>query len=225
MSKVHLRQQRQTIVIVIIFSFFLLFFPVLFYFMHFRSGSVSNDPSDWADFSTYLTSFIGLVNVLIVGGLTFVLYRYNQQRDYELDKVQKESRRIEEINERPILVFRKFKSHMFYTLCNIGHGVALNISIKSSETKITDKWDSSFIAYSLGSKDEVDMIWTSSCKLLAAEYSDIFGNKYGSFMENDEICVFKLLNEEGEIEHKDKVVMLRLPAETTSVFLMKKSSI
>ena len=35
MSKVHLRQQRQTIVIVIIFSFFLLFFPVLFYFMHF----------------------------------------------------------------------------------------------------------------------------------------------------------------------------------------------
>ncbi len=56
--------------------------PILLYCIHFRGYSISNDPSDWADFGSYL----GGVYTLLVTFLAIYLTRHLEHKDLEWKK-------------------------------------------------------------------------------------------------------------------------------------------
>lgn len=209
------------LVIVSMISVAFLVVPLLFYTNKFSKGVMSDYPSDWAAFSNYMSLFVSFTSFLIISLLTYMLYRYNKKRDWEITEAKNEFSRKEEILERPVIVFRKFQSHSYYTLCNIGKGAALNISIKSCKKELGTHWEFCHNSYSISSTEEIQMIWTNSCIAIAAEYSDIFGNKYGSFMDNDQIRVFKLLDKDDLKKYYVEIEKLNRPSLEISAFQMQ----
>lgn len=59
-----------------------LFIPVLVYMLHFRKLSISDDPSDWADFGSY----IGGIYTVLVTFLAILLTRHIENKDVERNK-------------------------------------------------------------------------------------------------------------------------------------------
>lgn len=158
--------------------------PLVLYLIRFSGNGYSLLTTDWANFSTYMGLAISTISTLIIGALTVMLYKYNQDRDGE-------AKRREEVLDRPIIVFRKFKEMHYYSLCNIGKEAALNIKIKTWFNIREQEWRCQHIAYSLKEGDEVIMIWTKDCKCIVASYDDIFGINYYSYMEDDSMSVFR----------------------------------
>ena len=58
--------------------------PLLLYFIQFRHCDISNDPSDWADFGSY----IGGVYTLLVTFLAIYLTRHLEKKDVEWKKTK-----------------------------------------------------------------------------------------------------------------------------------------
>lgn len=65
-----------------ILFFLLLVAPILIYVIRFHSFSISDDPSDWADFGSYL----GGVYTVLVTFLAIILTRHYERKDVEWKK-------------------------------------------------------------------------------------------------------------------------------------------
>lgn len=65
-----------------VFFFLVLIAPIVVYCVHFRHYSVSDDPSDWADFGSY----IGGIYTLLVTFLAIYLTRHLERKDVEWKK-------------------------------------------------------------------------------------------------------------------------------------------
>ena len=58
---------------------------VLAYVFNFWSQKISNDTGDWGAFSDYLNPFVSFLNLIILGWLSFVVFKYNSNRDKQND--------------------------------------------------------------------------------------------------------------------------------------------
>lgn len=85
--------------------------PVCIYFYHFCHLHLSDKGEDWASFGSFISPFISLSSLIMLGFLSFRLYKIEQNRDWTLLEIKKVS---------PLIVIE-----------NIGVGPAKNIIIKS----------------------------------------------------------------------------------------------
>jgi hypothetical protein len=85
--------------------------PVVIYFSHFNHLYLSDKGEDWASFGSFMSPFISISSLILLGYLSFRLYKIEQNRDWTLLEIKK---------IRPLIVIE-----------NIGVGPAKNIIIKS----------------------------------------------------------------------------------------------
>lgn len=169
---------KNTIYLTILIS---IIFPIGIFILNFYTQNFSNENSEWADFSTYLSGFISLANFIIFIFLTKEIHNYNLKRDDQLSKL-----------EKPILSFRRINSsNKNYYVENIGKGAAINVIISGSLNLNEKKWSESYKYYSFSSNSERE-ICVQNNNALIAKYKDIYGTEYISFMDNDELRYFEI---------------------------------
>lgn len=142
------------------------------FIIFFGEHGYSKESADWANFSTYISPFIMLANLVVFSYFTFKLYIYQKRRDEQQDML-----------EKPILSFNRLGNR--YNIVNVGKGSALNIVLKTNYDSISEKWYDSHLLYSLCSIYSKDLPNTYNTSSMCAIYYDIFGNEYVSYFEKD----------------------------------------
>src|SRR5690606_34387595 len=109
-------------VLVIIIIFFL---P---YFLNFGKTNSELSPysNDWANFATFFGLAVSILNLIIFYYLTMELHKYNLNKDIE--------------EAQPIISFHLKDGDSFYTIENIGRGIALDLKVKQNFDHETELW-------------------------------------------------------------------------------------
>jgi hypothetical protein len=133
--------------------------------------------------------------------LTYFIYEYNLNKD-------KESTRVTDLLNRPVLSFRKeeFKEH--YTVDNIGKGAAINVVIRGKLHN--EKWQEAYIYYGIKDDACIDLKWSHNCNKLIALYYDIFGREFISFMDDDRLRVIDCDDRASIAKYQTEFNMARL---------------
>src|SRR5690554_3248736 len=76
----------------------------------------SSESSDWADFATFISLAIAIINLIIFYLLTLEIHKYNITQNKK--------------NIKPIISFKLINSKESYWLENIGSGIAVDVKIK-----------------------------------------------------------------------------------------------
>lgn len=189
---------KQNYLIVPITSSLIIGFIVL-YFYNFHDN-LSNNSADWSNFSTFISLGVTIANLIVFIFFTIKIQEYNANRDKAVDIAMAEQQKRDEIVNKPILVFAKLDNPNYYNVQNLGVGPALNVLISSNIKN--DEWEKHFIYYSIPKDGKIGLKFSSGSNALLAEYTDILGVKYHSFMVNDHQYIFDKRNQEYIIEHK-----------------------
>ena len=192
-------KNNTTIVILLSISFITI--PLLIYIFYFSGSPISKKSNDWADFSTYLATFVSLANLIVFVYFTRLVYLYSLNRDKILDDF-----------ERPVISFSKISELDRYTIENVGKGSALNIEVKSHFDKSNSIWAQKRITYSFQSGMSKTMNWTTECNALCATYQDIFGHEYASYFEKDKLIFIDISNRKSKIQYSAELILSQLPA-------------
>lgn len=166
----------------------ILFVPFLLYLSINHNNSFSKSPVDWANFSTYISLFVGLANLVVFILLTQRINTINEELNMKNNLLQISL-------NRPVISFRRNNSNSKYEIENIGNGVALNTKLKI-RTSQSGNFEIEYIMHSL-KKDFNREIEKTPINCLIANYEDIFGNKYISFMIGDKLSIIN----ENEIDN------------------------
>jgi hypothetical protein len=168
---------RRMIVIIIIISII----PIIFYLLNFSNTTISDNPTDWASFSDFLSLFVSVSNLIVFIYFSFQLYEYNALKDNQDSE-------FKAANERPILTCRSIikSDKELWVVKNIGRGAALNLKISEIPNRL-EKSELTFIkCFSLGETDEIELDWISFANVIVILYEDIFSNKYVTVVADDE---------------------------------------
>ena len=183
---IDLLKNIRLLVIIVICVFTIL--PVVVYIISFGSNGISDKSNNWANLSTFISGFLTLANLIIFSILTVSIQEYTLKKDTE-------SKRIAKIINRPLLSFVKESENAFYSIENIGNGSALNIVLRGHFHQ--HKWQQAYLFYSLVSGSTKPLKWTKGCNKLMANYSDVFGNEFISFMDGDTLRVIDCKDEKS----------------------------
>jgi hypothetical protein len=160
--------------------------PALIYILKFSGLPIAEDDSKWANFSTYLGGFFTLANVAAFVVLTLEIHQYNLNRD-------RESRRYAELVNQPVISFYSIGKASRYNIHNVGRGAAINVVVKGHFHN--NQWQNAYILYAIAPEISKELTWSQNCNELMAEYYDISGRKYISFMDNDTLRVIDCSDE------------------------------
>jgi len=137
------------------------------YIWTFSKSDISNKPEHWGQFGDYFGMIVSLIGTVAVFGLSYLVYRGQQERD-------KWERDILELNERPILIFTA-DNNVYDKCINVGKGAAHNVIIG----KVTFNGQKDvFKAYSIPSSGYIQVMWQNNPNELYAYYESINGKKY-----------------------------------------------
>jgi hypothetical protein len=99
---------KTRIVIIIIGVSLIVILPLTIYFYHFN-GTLSDKPSDWGSFGSYISPFVSLAYTILIAVLTYLLVTIEMARD------------------KPTLIIGLLKPKL--TVYNIGKAQAVNIKV------------------------------------------------------------------------------------------------
>jgi len=132
--------------------------PLLFYYIKFKEYEISNSPTDWADFSTYLSgttgvllSFFAVTFALISIYFTTRIAKYIQIKDLEFNTKQKELElklTYSQNKPYPYLDLAKLPNKTSITLQNMGLGTLIirKIQIRYNEAENFDSFRHLFLS-------------------------------------------------------------------------------
>lgn len=176
----------------------LILLPALVFFLYFRNDVALDKSSGWADLATYMSVFVSLANLAVFIILTEKLHSYNQQRDDLLSKADK-----------PIIIFKLKKENTNYLAENVGRGAALNVIIKGDLDIPNKCWNEAYHYYSFSANMEKKVCVKKNNALLA-EYEDIYGNEYVSYMDWDKLRYFEIKTENKKREKSEEPEELKI---------------
>lgn len=169
--------KRSLFLILIVASVLIIIGPVLFFVFKLGSTNVSRNLSEWSNFSNYWSAFINLANLIVISVLSYLIFRFDQNR-------HRESEKRENILDRPLLAFIK-NTHGIYYVKNVGKGAAINIILKSNYVEQSQKWEHVNVLYSLKEGDSLILEWIPQSSMFIAKYQDVFDNSFYSYMKDD----------------------------------------
>jgi len=202
---------KKNIVIAVVLCSLLLILSILIFVISISMQNPIIKRAVLVDFSFFISAIIAFVNMIVVGALTILIYDYNQ-------KVTEDRIIHENILEKPILAFRMYERVGFYTVQNVGKGAAINVKVKSNLDLENRKWDQLRLSYSLQSGEGKEMSWTYNCNAISAEYSDIFGTRYCSYMRDDDLKVICLDENKDLLKYKIEIELNSLDVKRTLQF-------
>ena len=170
--------KKSTIIIFALLGLILIVGPIIAYIFFLGSTSISKNLSEWANFSNYWSPFISLSSLIILAYLSYVVFKFDQNRHIESEK-------REVILDRPMLAFIKNRTTNLYYLKNVGKGAAINILLKANLIRDKARWQYKSQMYSLKEGDAYSLEWIETSTMFIAYYQDVFGKAYFSFMEHD----------------------------------------
>ena len=180
-------------ILVVLFLLGIIGIPTIIYLYHF-SGGYSKKSEDWSNFSSFISMYVALCNLIIFIILTYEFYSYTQANDKLSDK------RVT-LLERPIISFYLDRLQGSFCIHNVGKGAALNIIIRSNIIK--DQWMYAFHWYSLRPEQAPELLkWTGNSMEIFATYSDTFGNEYISYMDNNILRIIDLQDKKSKEKYK-----------------------
>src|ERR1700682_1163582 len=95
---------------ILIPAIIVLFF-ISYYFIHFWSGKISDDGSDWSGFSEYLQMIFTFVNLILFAAIAITTYEYTKTSDVNQ---RKDDRRF----QMPIIGFSRNLKNEYYNIRN-----------------------------------------------------------------------------------------------------------
>lgn len=150
----------------ILISILLLSTGLILYFLNFHS-SLSSDPSQWAYFSSYLSTFVSLSTLILLGPISYFTYKATVA--------------FNNLQSTPLLDFTvRYKSGEDATddwyLINCSHAVARNISVRFSiDGQHFSKW---VACYALIGGTEIELPWLKFASRIEVYYTDAFSDSY-----------------------------------------------
>lgn len=168
--------------LIVVFLIILLFsVPYFFTFHH-----LSKIHSDWAEFATYFTLLVSIINTIVISVLSYLVWQSQISRD-------KFEKSYIEAQEKPAIVFlwaKELNTEGYWKLYNMGKGVALNI-IVAERNKDNKEFKNPRKTYTLPQGGSIKIIWFKRPWELGAVYYDIFNQPYNSVCIHDETKVSK----------------------------------
>jgi hypothetical protein len=140
----------------------------------------SSESSDWANFATFISLAIAIINLIIFYLLTLEIHKYNITQNKK--------------NIKPIISFKLINSKESYWLENIGSGIAVDVKIKRNFRD--NKWEEGYNYFTLSPGERVYLSWSKHSIQLVAEYKDSEGYQYYSYMDANHLRFFD--KENGE---------------------------
>jgi len=134
----------------------------------------SSESSDWADFATFISLAIAIINLIIFYLLTLEIHKYNITQNKK--------------NIKPIISFKLINSKESYWLENIGSGIAVDVKIKRNFRD--NKWEEGYNYFTLSPGERVYLSWSKHSIQLVAEYKDAEGYQYYSYMDGNFLRFF-----------------------------------
>ena len=195
-----LKKLTSLLIIIIVFCCLL---PLLFYIYMFAGNGFSRNSGNWANFSTYLSLFISVGNLVVFAILTYAIHKYNLRKDID-------TQRQIELQNKPVLAFTKQTKEQFYSLVNVGKSSALNVIVHSHLEN--NKWQQAYLLYSINTGSVYSLKWTTDCNALYAEYYDNFGNRYISFMTKDFLSTIDCSDPESIERNKKEYDLVNNPS-------------
>jgi hypothetical protein len=173
-------------------------------------------PRKVGQFADFLNPFIGIVNILFVGYLTYALNELNNRREQkkgeEDGKREKENEKRRRALERPVLTFvstpldemqigvristflnikgvsEYATSSELWSLFNIGNGPALNLTIAYKTHRVHSNWEKPIVkANSIAKEGNRPLEWIDWPDVLCVIYSDLTNTQYVSVFADDEL--------------------------------------
>lgn len=92
-------------------------------------------------------------------------------------------------NSKPVLIFTSRGKGTRWKLQNYGNGPAINILVAESET--FTHWNEAVNCYPLAINQSVELIWVKRAEILAATYSNIYGEQFTSICQYNQTKVKK----------------------------------
>lgn len=176
--------RRQILWWVIIGGVILISIGALPYIINFSSNSISKKTSNWGAFGDYFNLIINIINVIVVGILSYLVYTSQITRDaFESTYI--------EAAERPVIIFGVDVASNRWYAYNVGKGAALNVII--AEATATSEWLYPKKCYSLASGEKFEITWFSAANRILGIYADIFSSNhiYTSICVGDETTTEK----------------------------------
>ena len=136
----------------------------------------SSESSDWANFATFISLAIAIINLIIFYLLTLEIHKYNITQNKK--------------NIKPIISFKLINSKESYWLENIGSGIAVDVKIKRNFSEGDNKWEEGYNYFTLSPGERVYLNWSQYSIQLVAEYKDAEGYQYYSYMDGNFLRFF-----------------------------------
>jgi hypothetical protein len=136
--------------------------PSFIYFFHFCGQPLSDDGTDWASFGSFVSPFVSISSLIVLGFLSFRIYLIEQNRDWALLEIKK---------LKPYIVIE-----------NIGIGPAKNIIIKSTRVgsaEVDEKYEFKSIIKA-GETEELSWGIEKYCNI-SVTYYNVHDVKYCCF--------------------------------------------
>ncbi|MFV8344752.1 hypothetical protein [Flavobacterium sp. ZB4P13] len=171
--------------------------PLFIYIYYFKNQNISDKSSNWGEFGSYISAAISLCNLVIFIILTRELQRYNEKEGQHTKDLQK-----------PILSFFKPNNSSNFAIKNVGAGTALNIFVRYGYDSNKNTFNFSDKCYSLGRDSAGELNWNDQINIIVAQYDDIFGNRYYSYFEDNDLRFFSDADGKKRFPHEYKIATL-----------------
>jgi hypothetical protein len=176
---------------------------LFFYVVHFFNNPISDKTSDWESFSSYINPFIAFANLIIFVWFSYLVYKYNLEKDNQDDLFKRTT-------ERPVLVFvNPGETNEVWAVKNIGKGAALNLKIFESPERNVQWILPGTKCYSLGNGETLNLDWLKAANMIVVLYEDVFSTKYISLAADDETQVRELVDEEKQKPKKFEPISIQ----------------
>ena len=168
---------------IILVSLMILIVGTFPFMCKFSGQKLSDSIQEWGAFGDYFSLIINMLNLLVVGMLSYFVFVLQKRRD------EFESTYIE-AEERPTLIFAVDVARNQWYIYNVGKGAALNVIIAEDHGDKT--WQNPKKCYSIASGEKLYIDWFVAAFRILGIYSDIFNNNcYASICISDETLTEK----------------------------------
>jgi hypothetical protein len=173
-------KKNLAIISLILIVFSLNAFALSLYFSHFN-GPLTFESQEWANFSTYISAFINISSLILIGLISYLAYDYNKKNG--------------ELILKPILFVvskqsQKKPSISSWYVINGSKHAALNILVRYTKLKWgADLWTKWVICSSLAEKQEMELFFIREADIIQVCYKDlserkIYQTDYSNYMSS-----------------------------------------
>jgi len=174
------------------------------FYLYMFGFTIPDNQVVWGQFGDYLSVFVAIASLVVIGSLTYFIAKNEERRD-------RENQILENSKIRPILIFKDIGEK--WACKNVGEDAALNIMI-AFKTNNLHSWEHPVKIYSMTSKEEFQIEWKKfGVATWVATYNDIRGEVYTSICEDDD-TVYEIGRNELN-SYKNKYIRLETAKKTS----------